>query len=121
MLLHLLDLLLRPSSPSPNGFGFADPPVALWRQSILNHPQRSILNLQYDPYTGVAQSNTLRWRCRDLHPSLARHTSTFNEFFKITYDPTHHELLCKSSKTLTVRYCLTMFLIRLGRILLNRL
>ena len=43
--------------------------------------QRNILSLQYNPYTGVAQSNMLRWTIRDLHPSLARHTSTFNEFF----------------------------------------
>jgi len=47
-------------------------------------------------------------------------TKELQQFFTITYDPTHHELLHKSSKTLTVRYP-TNFLIRSGRTLSMRL
>jgi hypothetical protein len=48
-------------------------------------------------------------------------TKELQQFYTITYDPTHHELLCKSSKTPTVRFYLTNFLIRLGHILPMRL
>jgi len=66
MLLHLRDLLLRPSLPNPTGFTF---PCCLFRYLTMSkpgHPQRNILS--HELCTPIWLHNTLRWRWWESNP-----------------------------------------------------